>query len=111
MVRIDSCNQSCAARTAAALRPNVGPRIRLEIVLIASLRLAVAGLRPQGDSLKAVNMVAYSIVAGLVAIGIEYSVSFVLGQANLTDAAYTGVFVAVFVGLFSWIFATRNKSG
>jgi hypothetical protein len=60
--------------------------------------------------LTALKTVAYAIVAGVVAFFVYYAVSLLIYPLDvLTRSTYTGVSVAVFVGVFSALVAYRRS--
>jgi hypothetical protein len=57
----------------------------------------------------ALKTVAYAIVAGVVAFFVYYAVSLLINPSDiLARSTYTGVSVAVFVGVFSALVANRR---
>jgi hypothetical protein len=56
------------------------------------------------------NIVIYAIVAGVVAFGVYYAVTLLTSPADaLSNSAYVGIVVALFVGAFSAAFAYQNS--
>ena len=57
------------------------------------------------------NLVAYAVVAGVVAFGVSYAVSLLIDSGDaLVNSSFAGVFVAVIVGACSALLARRNSA-